>query len=447
MKTSRTKKSPRLRDRTLHGEIERLAKEMPRLALAELLPRKLKAVGVEPTPKLIEALSTHLLKGSGSKFSWDDGATEAALNVTLKFNDEDLAEIDTFLDRFAERFPGVLEETSREAAKLLLGTLAERWPEESALQRDDTEGFRNRLEQRWGKAFEGMRMLITICREIGSEAHDAPVRGRERVRHGILLRLHARGCQIASEIMTLMENGYADGAMGRWRTLYEVNVVATLIAEWGADAAERYIAHEIVESKKGMDDYERCAPTLGYPPLSKREKDAMLRQYERARGKYGKEFLSAYGWAGAFMTNKEPKFSDLEMAAQQATMRSYYRMASHPVHAGPKGITFQLGALGDRSTILAGASNAGFADPSERTASSLVQLTMLLMAPSEVLDDLVALRCMVDLRDQIAGDAMSAHHQLVRDDHAHRSRTAAVRRRPAQVSSKKSPASRRPQRH
>lgn len=446
MGKSGAKRSPQLRAGTLQGEVERLASEMPRLALAELLPRKLEVVGVEPTPQLIEALSTHLLNGSGEKFSWDDGPTEAALNVTLKFNDEDLTEIDTFLDRFAERFPDVLEEASREAAKLLLGTLTERWPEESALQRADTEGFRSRLEQRWGKAFESLRMLLTICREIGSEAHAAPVKGKERIRHGVLVRLHARGCQIAGEIMALMENGYADAAMGRWRTLYEVNVVAALIAKWGADAAERYVAHEIVESKKGMDDYERCAPVLGYPAPSEREKGAMLRQYEQARAKYGKEFLSAYGWAGAFMSNKEPKFSHLEIAAQQTAMRSFYRMASHPVHAGPKAITFQLGVLGNRSTILAGASNAGFADPSERTAVSLVQLTMLLMDPSEVLDDLVALWCLVDLRDQIVRDIMAAHHTLVREEHAYQNGKRALGNRHKRTSTKRTGAPRRTQR-
>jgi hypothetical protein len=138
------------------------------------------------------------------------------------------------------------------------------------------------------------------------------------------------------------------------------------------------------------------------------------------------------------MSNKEPKFSDLELAAQQAPMRSYYRMASHPVHAGPKGITFQMGVLGDQATILAGASNAGFADPAERMAVSLVQITMLLMEPSEVIDDLVALRCMVDLRDQIVRDAMDAHHALLRDEHAHRARDkrVATRKRPVSASKK-----------
>jgi hypothetical protein len=173
----------------------------------------------------------------------------------------------------ATKFPQILEESSREAAKLILDTLTKNWPEEHKLQDEETSGFRERLEGRWGKAFDGLRMLITICREIGGEAASASPKTRKgRARHGILVRLHARGCQLGSEIMTLMENGYADGAMGRWRTLYEVGVVATLIAEWGDEAATRYVAHEIVESKKEMEDFERFAPSLGYAPLSKREK-------------------------------------------------------------------------------------------------------------------------------------------------------------------------------
>lgn len=430
----------RLRDRPLQREIERLMKDMPRMALAELLPRKLKAAGVEPKPELVEALTAHLLAGGGEKFSWDDGKHDETLNCKLTFDEDDFAALDGMIDRLAETFPQALDDASREGSKGILKTLTEGWPEEHKLQREEMTAFQGRLEQRWGGAFDGLRMLITVCHEIGSEAAVASPKTREgRARHGVLVRLHARGCQLASEIMTLMEGGYADGAMGRWRTLYEVGVVATLIAEWGDEAAERYIAHEIVESRKGMDDYERCAPSLGYPPLSKREKDAMLRQYECARTKYGKEFLSAYGWAGAFLTNKEPKFTDLELAAQQPAMRSFYRMASHPVHAGPKGITFQLGAMSDRSTVLAGASNAGFADPTERTAVSLVQLTMLMIQPSEVMDDLVALRCLVDLRDQIVRDAMAAHHTLARDEHALRARdkNTAPRWRPAKASTKR----------
>jgi len=38
--------------------------------------------------------------------------------------------------------------------------------------------------------------------------------------------------------------------MARWRTLHEINVVITLIAEDGDELAERYLAHDIVESAR-----------------------------------------------------------------------------------------------------------------------------------------------------------------------------------------------------
>lgn len=414
------KPSPK-RDRPLQRGIEQLMRDLPRMALRELLPRKLEAAGVEPKPELVEALTAHILRGGGDHFSWDDGSGDETLNVKLTFDENDLTEIEGLVDRLAKDFPKALEDTSCEGAKRIVETLTETWPEEKRLQQEETTGFQERLEQRWGKALDGLRMLVTACREIGGEAAFAEPRSN-RTRHSVLVRLHARGCQLASEITTLLENEYADGAMGRWRTLYEVGVVATLIAGWGEEAAQRYFAHEIVESKKGMDDYERCAPALGHPPVSKRERDVVLRHYERVRKKYGKEFTGTYGWASAFTSNKEPNFTDLEIAALQPEMRSFYRMASHPVHAGPKGITFRLGVLDDQSMILAGASNAGLADPAERTAVSLVQLTMLLMEPSEVIDDLVMLRCLVDLRDQISRDAMKAHHDLARDEHLHRTK-------------------------
>src|SRR5206468_2797969 len=96
------------------------------------------------------------------------------------------------------------------------------------------DGFRERLEARWGKGFDLLRMLLTICRELGQDSAKRLRKSRahkNRVLRSLMVRLHARACQITAEIITLMENGFADGAMARWRTLYEVGVVATVIAD------------------------------------------------------------------------------------------------------------------------------------------------------------------------------------------------------------------------
>jgi hypothetical protein len=58
------------------------------------------------------------------------------------------------------------------------------------------------------------------------------------------------------EIIVLLENELADGAMARWRTLHEITTVAILIEKYGEDVAERYVNNQIVESKKAPAAYE-----------------------------------------------------------------------------------------------------------------------------------------------------------------------------------------------
>jgi hypothetical protein len=89
----------------MQREIERLMKETPRMALGELLPRKLEAVGVEPKPELVEALTNHFLKSGGGKFSWDDGKDDETLNVRLKFDGDDIAEVQGISTDWRPSFP------------------------------------------------------------------------------------------------------------------------------------------------------------------------------------------------------------------------------------------------------------------------------------------------------------------------------------------------------
>jgi hypothetical protein len=80
-----------------------------------------------------------------------------------------------------------------------------------------------------------------------------------------------RACQVTDEIACLLENGFADGAMARWRTLHEIAMVAAVISQHGEAIAERYLAHQFVESKRAMDKYLACYKQLGYGPLPLRE--------------------------------------------------------------------------------------------------------------------------------------------------------------------------------
>lgn len=396
--------------------------KVPHRLLEKQIAKKLKAAGVsnfdEVAPKLLE----HALSGSKENFSWDDGEGPVQ-KVALTITDEELADIERDVKAFMrDTLPEIIQKTAERSAKDLLVALKKDWPQQSDWEQATISLFRENLEARWGKGLGLLRMLLTICREIGAENLKRQRRSK-RKRHShlrdVLIRLHARACQVTDEIITLLESGFADGAMARWRTLYEIGVVATVIADCGEEMAERYVMHQIIEAKSAMDEYARCSLLLGYKPVSKRESVKIVKDHDDMLAKYGKEFGSLYGWAAHHLNRKKPIFPDLESAAGRAAMRSHYKMASYNVHASAKGIFFRLSLL-DSSGVIAGASNAGLTEPGQNTAITLTIITSLLFGRPWKLEDIVALQTLAKLRDEIPGALYRAEHKLKRDDARHR---------------------------
>ena len=62
--------------------------------------------------------------------------------------------------------------------------------------------------------------------------------------------LQRRGCQVSAEIVTRLAAGFADGAMARWRTLFEIAVIVDILH--GA-TAERHLDHSDVDAKRAAD--------------------------------------------------------------------------------------------------------------------------------------------------------------------------------------------------
>jgi hypothetical protein len=91
--------------------------------------------------------------------------------------------------------------------------------------------------------------------------------------------------------------------------------------------------------------------------------------------KYGPDFAKGdYGWAGHHLGKTKPTFRNIEAAMQIDHFRAHYRLASHNVHANPKGVFFKLGTLAESQVLLAGPSNAGLADPGHGAAISLSRI-------------------------------------------------------------------------
>lgn len=404
--------------RELQESMEEAFSKAPRILLAQFVTDALAAACLSTTDGLVERLVDHVMSGSTDRFQWDDGdPASGARTLTLDFED-----FENKIDRFLSMIPEIIENVSEKISKGLLKTLRKNWSDEYRYQLIDRFGFQQRLEQRWGTGFSLLRMLLTIAREIGEEvaAKNARSRSRkERVLSATLTRIHVRSCQVAAEIVTLIENGYADGAMDRWRTLYEIGVVATILVEGGEEIAIRYIEYDAVEAKSALYEYQRCCEFLGLKPISKRSAQQIERRCAGAVRKFGPDFDSPYDWASPYLKKRRPTFRDLEVAAGRAGMRSYYKFACHNVHAGPRGILFRMGHLnsGDLALpLLAGPSNAGFLEPSQNTALTLTQITILLLRGKADLDTVVRMKILIELSREIATALWRADLRLRADE-------------------------------
>jgi hypothetical protein len=263
-------------------------------------------------------------------------------------------------------------------------------------------------------------MVLTMSPEWCGEAlqrEEARRRRKTEKLRRLLIRLLTRACQVTDEIACLLENGFADGAMARWRTLHEIAVVATVISQHGEDIAERYLAHQFVESKRAMDKYLACCKQLGYQPLPLREQKKIQRNYDKVHAKYGKPFTTDYGWAAFHLKSNRPTFADLEAAAGRAEMRAHYQMGNDNIHAGIKSIFVRLGLL-DYQLFLAGRSNAGFTEPGQNAAITLTRLSVLVCMSEPNFDDLVVGAMMVTLGEEIPRLFAKAERRLRQDEKA-----------------------------
>lgn len=225
--------------------------------------------------------------------------------------------------------------------------------------------FNKRLYRRWKEPIDLLETLLQISLDVGAEFNDShrkvAIKNNDFL-FDILTRQHARACQIGYEILNLLKSGLADGAFGRWRSLYETVVISSLIKKYEKDLPERFLKYEIIESYKQSLVYDQCCMRLGYEPLEEEIKQSLKKQKDALLNIYGKNFYKEYGWISETIL-KKPNFANIEELMDFDHIRPYYKMSCFNVHSGPKSIRFKLGLTNGSNDelILSGPSNYGLA--------------------------------------------------------------------------------------
>ena len=254
------------------------------------------------------------------------------------------------------------------------------------LTRMQNREFENRLNFLWKEPFELFETLIYISQEIGDEFNQEfrpdAVKENDLV-FEILIRLHGRACQTALEILVLMQKGFPEGAIARWRTLHEIVIISSFIQEFGQNAAERYYFHDAIQSWKSIKGYlndpilyEKHKQALSEPLLSMREMKKIEKIKEKLCEKYKKGYDGDYGWAADIISN--PNLTNLEKHVKLDHLNPYHRMANISIHGGSKGIKFFLSSP-NNNFIPAGPGNMGMATPGQLAAISLLQINTFLL--------------------------------------------------------------------
>lgn len=300
----------------------------------------------------------------------------------------------------------------------MVSRLMQQIPEMITQEREIRSAFEKRLYERWNQALDLFDATVILTREAGVhflQKNRKPETQEEKMLLEALVRIHVRACQTASAISVLLKSGFARDALARQRTLHELAVVALLLNKHGAPLAERFLAHEIIETCATAEQHEQSYLRHGGEPSDPDNLRKLRTEKIRLCQRFGEDFKSHYGWAAQIVVgSKKPKFEDLERAADLDHLHPYYRMASYGVHATPKGMVFDIGSLqrlvGGPRGLLAGASNAGLADPGHGSLISLNQCTVALLTSKTDLEMVAALQTLDSFVDK-AGQAFLEVHQ------------------------------------
>lgn len=236
-------------------------------------------------------------------------------------------------------------ETVEQIAKDCISSIQENMYERVLEERANATQFMAHNEQIWQKGFSSSEMLYIIvietvepyC-EIFDELSDEKKESM-KYRYTVLRELHGRACQEFLEILYLLKAGFADGAYARWRSMYELCIVAEFVRQNGEDVAKAYYEESFVYEKE-------------------------------------------YNWATkapCFAGKRNVNFNMIQQQCSTATEAwiKQYRLSNKVLHAAPQGTFSRLGKHPETKVVAIGQSDYGIAMPAVNSAITLAIISAL----------------------------------------------------------------------
>ena len=378
-----------------------------RAIIAAAICAKLEAQGIPPETFPVDEYLDYLRASNKGDFEWKGGPD---ITITITFTPKEEAAIADQIDELLSlwRDGARLTKVFDASANALLKENIKRSRASKAHEETELYDFRKRLGVRWGKALDLYRLMLGTSYDLFCDMERALRKSESKSNFFLkeaLIGIQARALRTGRAVLVLLEHGMADEAYTRWRTLYELSIVAFFLGEHGDKAARMYREHEVVANKGRIDNSLKWKSPLG----TKRQRMEIERDYHYVIQKYGEGFKKPYGWASPFLGGTNPRFVDLEAAIRGQPIVPPYKESSFQVHGGRAGL-LGLGSL-DGLTVTTAYSNAGLDIPLMHSSLAIMQITMtsLFYNPAR---DLVIIKLLMLLDDKIHAEARRAARQL-----------------------------------
>lgn len=250
--------------------------------------------------------------------------------------------------------------------------------------RANDQEFLARQEQKWYKAFvasESMYIMTIEAAEVYSEYVKTLSEEEFKSKYWTytaLKYIHGRALQQYLEIITLMKNGFADGAFARWRSMYELSIMCSFIKMFGEKTAQKFCEASVTDDR-----------------------------YEWARE------------SQIFSTKKKYiTFNDIQKECDLSSdaWKQQYDLANIMVHASPQGTFYRLCDMGTKEVIPVGRSDYGITTPGEHSAISLAQISAMFFTIFPESDTLVQANNINNWIDVVREAYFKTHDEVFPDD-------------------------------
>ena len=324
-----------------------------------------------------------------------------------------------FQEKIQAKFPELLANLGSTFSKELIKFYKTKILDE--LRQKESE-FNQRLFREYKEGFDYLQIFIDLNKYLGKqflEELEEKVSQDDKLKLNVLFRLHARACQVATEIQTLLKSGYSDGAHARWRTLHEISVIFNILIENESLLTQMFADFEYIEKLKRAKNSNEHLEKINWRPIDEETINQLEEKKEALKVLYGNDFARSYGWTLKIIPNRgDRNFKKLEELASLDHLRPFYNWACENVHSGMDGISTRM-SLHDSSKVsylrFTGPSQYGLADPAQFTTYSLIQITSSLISLNESYENLVVQSLLEELHELSSTEFFKKHMELKKD--------------------------------